>query len=201
MTKPTTDGHQFRAEATVLDEEERIAREVLERKARERREKERREEALAAPVVEETPVDPEDDPVHMDLAQNVDQTDDGDLVDRRTGELVEWTDSGVLRLAPKWPHRTVVYKGTKWEYRDPKRLAQMFLAASTNSKTSPQRRMEGLIGFLNHVLSERAMGKMQDRAFDFDDDFDVEDMGKLMQLIQQKREGDVDAAALEAGEE
>lgn len=200
MTKPTTDGNQFRAEATALDDEERIARDVLERKARERDEKARREAALAPEVVEETPVDPEDDPVHMDLASNAEQTADGDLIDKRTGKLIEWTDAGVLRLAKEWEHRTVTYKGTVWQYRDPKRLAQMFLAASTNSKTSPQRRMEGLIGFLNHVLSERAMGKMQDRAFDYDDDFDVEDMGKLMQLIQQKREGDVDAAALESGE-
>lgn len=200
MTKPQTDGRQFAAEAAAIDDEERIARDILARKARERDEKKRREAALSPDVVEQEPVDPEDDPLHMELANHVDQAADGELIDRRNGKLVEWNDSGLLRYAPEWPHRKVMFKGTRWEYRDPKRLAQMFLAASTNSKTSPQRRMEGLIGFLTHVLSERSMSKMQDRAFDYDDDFDVEEMGRLMQFVQQKREGDVDAAELDSAD-
>ena len=95
----------------------------------------------------------------------------------------------------------MTYKGTVWQYRDPKKLALMFMGASSNTKTSPQRRMGALIGFLEHTLSERSLVKMQDRAFDYEDDFDTEHMGRLMQFVTQKVEGDQDQAMLDQGTE
>lgn len=200
MTQPSTDGKQFIAESAILDEEERMAREILDRKHRERKAQEEAKRADEPAVVEEEVVNPDDDPLHMELSQNVEQREDGELYDKRDGRLVEWNDQGLLRHAKAWPHRKFTYMGTTWEYRDPKRLASMFLGASTNKKTSPQRRLEGLIGYLTHVLSERSMDKMRDRAFDYDDELDVEHMGQIMQYIQQRREGDLDVEALNRAE-
>lgn len=195
MTSPSSDGAQFRAEAEVLDDDEKYAREILERKQREREERQAAEEANAPVIVDET-TKPEDDPLHMELSQHADERD-GDLYDSRNNKLLEWNESGLLRYAPEWEHRTVTYKGTVWQYRDPKKLAMMFMAASTNTKTSPKRRIEGMIGFLAHSLSERSLDKMQDRAFDFEDEFDTEHMSRLMQFITSRVEGDQDQEALD----
>lgn len=195
MTSPNTDGNQFRAEAEAFDDEERHAREILERKAEERK----RKASLEKGAVVEEVVKPEDDPLHMELQQFVEVRDGDEMVDTRNGRLVEWNEQGLLRYAKEWPHAKMTYKGTVWEYREPKKLAQVFLAASTNSKTSPKRRMEGLIGFLTHVLSERSLERMQNRAFDHEDDFDVDDMGRIMQFVQQGRTGVVDAPEVEPG--
>lgn len=200
MTAPNQDGSQFKAEAQVLDAEEQAARDILERKHQEREAKKALAEQEKQATIVEEPVDPEDDAVHMDLAQNVVEVD-GDMFDKRNDKLVIWNDQGLLRYAPEWPHRTVTYKGTVWEYRDPKKLALMFMGASSNTKTSPQRRMGALIGFLEHTLSERSLVKMQDRAFDYEDDFDTEHMGRLMQFVTQKVEGDQDQAMLDQATE
>lgn len=197
MAQTDTSGAQFMAEATQVDDEERIAREVLERKARERQAASQQADAL---VVDEA-AKPEDDQLHMELAANAEQHSDGELYDKRTGDRLEWNEDGLLRVAKAWPHRTVTYQGTKWEYRDPKKLALMFMSLSSNTKTSPKRRMEAMLGFLEHCLSDRSMDQMIARAFDHDDEFDTEHMGRLMQYITSRVEGDQDQAMLDAAAE
>lgn len=196
MSSPSNDGSQFKAEAQVLDDEERYARELLDRKYREREAKKQREEAEAPEVINEEVIRPEDDALHMELAKHAEERK-GEMFDTRNGELLQWNEDGLLRYAPKWEHRTVTYKGTTWQYRDPKKLAMMFMAASTNTKTSPERRINGMIEFLGHTLSERSLDHMRDRANDYDDEFDTEEMARLLQFITSKVEGDQDQAALE----
>lgn len=196
MSAPNNDGAQFKAEADGISAEERAAMEILEVKRAEREAK--AAAAADAPVVidDTEPVKPEDDAIHMDLAQFAEQHEDGELYDSRTGKRVEWNEDGLLREAAVWPHRTVTYMEYVWEYRDPKKLALMFMSLSSNTKTSPKRRMEAMLGFLEHCLSSLAMDHMIARAFDHEDKFDTEHMGRLMQFITQKIEGDQDQAAL-----
>lgn len=58
-----------------------------------------------------------------------------------------------------------------------------------------------MLGFLEHCLSDRSMDHMIARAFDHDDEFDTEHMGRLMQYITSRVEGDQDQAMLDAAAE
>lgn len=201
MSAPSNDGAQFRAESDSISAEERAAMEVLEAKRAEREAKAAAAAADAPVVIDDTvAVKPEDDPTHMDLAQFAEQREDGELYDTRTNKRLIWNDDGLLREAAVWGHREVTYMGYTWEYRDPKKLALMFMSLSSNTATSPARRMKAMLGFLEHCLSSRAMDHMISRAYDHEDAFDTEHMGRLMQFITQKVEGDQDRAALNRAE-
>lgn len=195
MTAPVEGARQFKAEAQEVSEEERMAMELLEKK---RAEREAKAAAELPPEEEAAPVTPEDDPLHMEL-QAVVEDRDGDLFDTRNGKLVEWNDDGLLRYAPEWHGNSFEFMGDVWQYREPKKIALMFMGASSRKQASPRRRLESMIGFLEHTLSQRSLDRLYIRAFDREDPFEVGHMGTLMQSITQKKEGVIDSPELESG--
>lgn len=197
MTAPVEGARQFNAEAQEVSEEERMALELLEKKQAER---EAKKAAAAGEEGETDPATPEEDPVHMDLSANVEDRD-GDLYDTRNGKLVEWNEDGLLRYAPEWHGKSFEFMGDVWQYQEPKKIALMFMGASSRKQASPRRRLESMIGFLEHTLSQRSLDRLYIRAFDRDDAFEVNHMGTLMQSITQQKEGVIDSPELASGDD
>ena len=81
-----------------------------------------------------------------------------------------------------WPHNTLDYMGDVWEYRVPKPLASMFLGTLSRKAAKPDAKLNAIMGYLEHVLSEDSLERLHERANDHDDAFDVREMSELVRL-------------------
>lgn len=118
-----------------------------------------------------------------DYGKHVIQNADGEWVDARDGTRLEQDDRGAWAPAKVWPHQTLTYMGDLWEYRQPKQLGAMFLGIASRKNASAKRKLDAVIGYLEHTLSPASLQRMEDRAFDHDDEFDAEHMGELVRRI------------------
>lgn len=85
-----------------------------------------------------------------------------------------------------WPYGTLDYLGDTWEYRVPKPLAAMFLGAVSRKASKPARKIDAIMGYLEHVLSDDSLARMMERAQDHSDEFDTEHMAELVRLISSE---------------
>lgn len=106
--------------------------------------------------------------------------EDGSVV--RDGSKLD-DATGTETINPPWPHNTLEYMDEVWEYRVPKPLAAMFLGAAARKTAKAGRKMDAIMGYLEHVLSEKSFDRMMERAQDHDDEFDTEHMAHLMREI------------------
>lgn len=170
MTAPTDGAKAFEAEAEAMSEEERrVLAEYRERAGR---------------VVDETGADVME--AEKDIELFLKEQDDGTWVDSRNGQRMELDEeTGAWQKYEPWPHQTLEFKGTEWEYRVPKPLAAMFLGIASRKSASPKKKLDAIIGYLEHTLSKRSMTIMMDRAYDHDDEFDTGDMAELVRMISE----------------
>lgn len=82
-----------------------------------------------------------------------------------------------------WSHGELDFMGDSWQYRAPKPLAAMFLAIASRKSAPAEKKVEAIMGFLEHTLSESSMERLQERANDHDDPFDVGEMSELVGKI------------------
>lgn len=120
-----------------------------------------------------------------DVGEHVEERD-GAFYDRRTGRQIEQTDDGKWTYYEPWAHGTLEYMGSTWEYRVPKPLAAMFLGVASRKQASPRKKLDAIIGYLEHTLSRRSFDLMMDRAYDHEDEFDTEHMAGLVSKISQE---------------
>lgn len=85
-----------------------------------------------------------------------------------------------------WPYGTLEYLDDVWEYRVPKPLAAMFLGAASRKASKPARKIDAIMGYLEHVLSDDSLARMMERAQDHRDVFDTEQMAELVRLISSE---------------
>ena len=83
-------------------------------------------------------------------------------------------------------YRELEYAGEAWEYRVPKPLAAMFLGAASRKSAKAGRKIDAIMGYLEHVLSSKSVDRMMERAQDHEDEFDTEHMAELVKLISQE---------------
>lgn len=108
---------------------------------------------------------------------------DGNFYDSRTDRQIEQTDDGQWTYYQPWPHGTLDYMGDEWEYRVPKPLAAMFLGVASRKQASPKKKLDAIIGYLEHTLSRRSFDRMMERAYDHEDEFDTANMAELVSQI------------------
>lgn len=92
----------------------------------------------------------------------------------------------VEKVEEVWKYGTLEYKGDVWEYRVPKPLAAMFLGAASRKSAKAGRKIDAIMGYLEHVLSSKSVDRMMERAQDHEDEFDTEHMAELVKLISQE---------------
>jgi hypothetical protein len=85
-----------------------------------------------------------------------------------------------------WKYGTLEYLDDVWEYRIPKPLAAMFLGAASRKASKPARKIDAIMGYLEHVLSDDSLGRMMERAQDHEDVFDTEHMAELVRRISSE---------------
>lgn len=85
-----------------------------------------------------------------------------------------------------WRFGSLEYLGDTWEFRVPKPLAAMFLGAASRKASKPSRKIDAIMGYLEHVLSEKSLDRMIERSQDHDDEFDTEHMAELVRLISSE---------------
>lgn len=170
MSAPTDGTKQFEAEAEVLTAEER---EIISQRR-----------AQSGVVVDETGA--EVDVMKKDIELFLKEQEDGTWVDTRTGKRVELNEeTGDWEEWKPWPHQTIDYMESTWEYRVPKPLAAMFLGVASRKNASAKKKLDAIIGYLEHTLSARSMSLMMERAYDHEDEFDTKDMAELVRLISE----------------
>ena len=111
---------------------------------------------------------------------------DGAFFDSRTDRQIEQTDDGGWRYYQPWTHGTLEYMDDEWEYRVPKPLAAMFLGVASRKQASAKKKLDAIIGYLEHTLSRRSFDRMMERAYDHDDEFDTANMAELVSLVSQQ---------------
>lgn len=109
---------------------------------------------------------------------------DNDPIDKRNGREVVRGDHGWV-YAPEWPHRSFEYKGSVWQYREPKPIATIFFATASDPKSKPMEKLRAIMSFLEHTLSPKSYKQLQRRGFDHDDDFDQADMSEIVRMIAE----------------
>ena len=72
------------------------------------------------------------------------------------------------------------------QYRVPKPLAAMFLGVASRKQASAKKKLDAIIGYLEHTLSRRSFDRMMERAYDHDDEFDTANMAELVSLVSQQ---------------
>lgn len=166
---------QFESEASSIVDEEQRASEAAEREraeaaeaAAEARRALARAEAREALLKKSGP-------------RTVIDGDSGEVTSEGTDVLA--ADGQSNAVAVPWPHKVTTFMGDEWEYRIPKPLAAMFLGAASRKAAKPARKVDAIMGYLEHVLSDKSVERMMERAQDHDDDFDIEQMGELIQQI------------------
>ncbi|WNM68780.1 hypothetical protein SEA_SOOS_50 [Gordonia phage Soos] len=170
MTAPTDGTKQFDAEVETLTAEER---QIIENR--------RRSEGQVINS-DGTAVDVASKDIELFLREEK----DGTWVDTRSGKRVELNEeTGTWEEWKPWPHQTLDYMETEWEYRVPKPLAAMFLGIASRKSASAKKKLDAIIGYLEHTLSPRSMTIMMERAYDHDDEFDTKDMAELVRLISE----------------
>ena len=170
---------QFEAEADA--ENQRWTDEELELL------RERRAKAAAnqkSTVVDETGKEVE---VSLDNVHDfIDEREPGEFYDSRTGNRLEQDENGQWQLWMEWTHGTMEFKGHEWEYRTPKALAAMFLGMASRRQSTNKKKLDAIIGYLEHTLSPRSFEQMMELAFDHDEDFDTADMAALVSKISSE---------------
>lgn len=101
---------------------------------------------------------------------------------RKSGQAIINEDGSIEGEKEPWPHRTLDYMGDVWEYRVPKPLASMFLGTLSRKAAKPDAKLNAIMGYLEHVLSEDSLERLHERANDHDDAFDVREMSELVRL-------------------
>lgn len=99
-----------------------------------------------------------------------------------TQDINGTTSAGQVEV---WKHNSFELHGETWEYRLPKPLAAMFLGGASRRSASPETKLNSIMGFLEHTLSKASMERLQERAWDHDDPFDVPEMAELVGKIAQ----------------
>lgn len=171
MSTPTDGTKQFEAEVDTLTAEER---EIIEQ----------RRAASNSQVINSdgTAVEPASQDIELFLREEK----DGTWTDTRTGKRVELNeDTGEWEEWKPWPHQTLEYMDTEWEYRVPKPLAAMFLGIASRKSATAKKKLDAIIGYLEHTLSPRSMTIMMERAYDHEDEFDTKDMAELVRMISE----------------
>lgn len=108
---------------------------------------------------------------------------DEKFYDSRTDRQIEQTDDGGWTYYTPWSHGTLDYMDDEWEYRVPKPLAAMFLGVASRKQASPKKKLDAIIGYLEHTLSRRSFDRMMERAYDHEDPFDTQNMAELVSQI------------------
>lgn len=84
-----------------------------------------------------------------------------------------------------WQFDFLDFMGEQWEYRVPKPLASMFLGITARRTTSGRRKLDAILGFLEHTLSPKSFERLQERALDHEDELDVREMSDLIGKIME----------------
>lgn len=101
------------------------------------------------------------------------------------GSAVQASEVAVVEKEP-WKYGTLEYLDDIWEFRVPKPLAAMFLGAASRKKAKAGRKIDAIMGYLEHVLSEDSLDRMMERAQDHDDVFDTDNMAELVRMISSE---------------
>ena len=56
----------------------------------------------------------------------------------------------------------------------------MFLGAASRKSAKAGRKIDAIMGYLEHVLSSKSVDRMMERAQDHEDEFDTEHMAELV---------------------
>lgn len=80
-------------------------------------------------------------------------------------------------------HQEVVTFGSRMQFRPPRPVCAMYLAALTDKKSDAGARIGGLMGFLEDTLSPDAFQHLMDRAYDHDDPYNSDDMVDMVNDI------------------